>query len=388
MDKIRISILTTSDYPYRGAGENFTREMALGLQCNNADVDVIRFWGDRYSNVNDTTVKCSEYLFRKPAENELLKFIEFTCQILYIPFFVIYLKIFSRTRILILFGLEQAYFVLPVNILCKIFGIKCYRIIAEIFPENDIAPYWWRKPMIFFYKIQLKYFDKYLNGIIVLSKYLKDFCLNNGVKKNRLILIPNFINLKLKSSHRKGNAIFKIGYCGIPSFENGIIDLLNAYTILQKRIPYSELIIIGKIPPKVDEKIEQLKLDTSKIIFTGLLTKSEVENEYSKCSVLVNPRKTGILADSGFPSKLGEYFSTGKPVVSTKVGDLRYYFTDRNELKFSEPDNPESLAESILFLYQNAEIAEEIGINGYKWAHANLDAVKNSRKLVDFFSET
>lgn len=387
MDKYRVAILTTSDYPYWGAGENFTREMALGLKQNNVNVEVVRFWGDRYSNVNDTTIVCSEYLFRKPARNEIMKIVELICQVLYIPVFILFLKFIKKQQILIINGLETAYFCLPLIVFSKIFRLKCYRIITEIFPENAVAAYWWRKPILIFYRMQLKRLDKYMNGVIVLSKYLSELCLSNGVKNEKIILIPNFIDLeKIKSPGIPEN--FRICFCGTASVENGVLDLLSAFKIISSKVPEAELIIIGEMDSSISGIIDREGHRSEKVIFTGQLSRKEVFEQYSKCHVLVNPRRRSILAESGFPSKIGEYFSTCKPVVSTKVGDLIYYFTDKKELIFSDPDCSESLAESILFTYRNTEKAKEIGLNGFEWAQENLNSVKNGKKLVDFFTTT
>jgi glycosyltransferase involved in cell wall biosynthesis len=388
-NEMKISILTTSDYPYGGAGANFIREMVLGLDYNKVSVDVVRFWGDRYSNINDTPINCSNYIFARPFENELLKFIEFGIQILYIPIFVVRTKFFKQRNILVLFGIEPAYFVFPLTLFCRIFNMKCYRIIAEIFPENEIAPFWWRKPIIFFYRLQLEYFDKYLHGVIVLTNYLYSLCLKNGIKSNKMLLIPNFINLKKKYISISGGSPFIIGFCGIPSIENGIIDLLMAFKMISKEdIPNSQLIIIGSIAPDIRQKIEILNLDVPNIIFKGFLNKTEVENTYSICTVLINPRRTGVLAESGFPTKLGEYFATKKPVISTRVGDIKSYFTDKNELVFAEPNNPESIAQAIKYVFNNKEEAEIIGQNGYNWALKYLDSSTNSRKLIEFINLT
>lgn len=387
MDNYKVSILTTSDYPYWGAGENFTREMALGLQRNNVDVEVVRFWGDRYSNVNETSILCSEYLFRKPARNEFMKIVELICQVLYMPVFILFLKFIKKRQILILNGIETAYFGLPVIAFSKIFRLKCYRIITEIFPENAVAAYWWRKPIIIFYRMQLKWLDKYLNGVIVLSKYLSDLCLSNGVKNENIILIPSFINLeKILSPGISEN--YRICFCGTASVENGVLDLLSAFKIVSSKVYEAELIIIGEMDASISGIIDREGRRSEKVVFTGQLSRKEVFEQYSKCHVLVNPRRRSILAESGFPSKISEYFSTCKPVVSTKVGDLIYYFTDKKELIFSEPDCPESLADSILFTFRNKEKAKEIGLNGNEWAQENLNSVKNGEKLVNFFNCT
>ena len=83
----KIVVLTASNFPFGGAGASFVRLMSLGLLSNNADVEVVRYWGNRFSS-EDKKIKSSNYLFKTPFENELLKFFELLApKILYIPFF-------------------------------------------------------------------------------------------------------------------------------------------------------------------------------------------------------------------------------------------------------------------------------------------------------------
>ncbi len=389
-NNIKISILTSSDFPYGGASENFVREMALGIHHNIQSIEVIRFWGDRYSNDNNTSISCSNYLFKKPFKNEFYKFFELFFQILYIPLFITTRKLIKKDDIILLYGLDRAYIVFPITLLCKIFSLKCYRFITEIYPASYYVTHWWRKPIVLFNTLQIKYFDRLLNGIIVLSKYLYENCIKNGVDKKRVLLIPHFINLKnLEINHSiyidtKKQNMFRIGYCGSLTIDNGVIDLLTSFLILEKKLSNIELVVIGFIPSNIQKIIENQNFNSSKIYFTGLLNKEDIEKELCMCSVLVNPRRKTLLADSGFPTKLGEYFASMKPVVSTLVGDLIHYFKDKNELVFAEPNNPESIVEAIEYLYNNEKEAKKIGLNGYNWASHNLDNIQNSTKLINF----
>ena len=100
--------------------------------------------------------------------------------------------------------------------------------------------------------------------------------------------------------------------------------------------------------------------------------------------MLVNPRQSGEWADAGFPTKLGEYFATKRPVITTKIGDLKDYFTDKKQAIFAEPNKPESIAEAILYLLRNNSESERIGEEGYKWAVRNLEYNNNAKRLIDF----
>lgn len=381
----KIVVLTGSNFPFGGAGASFVRLMSLGLQYNNIDVEVVRYWGNRFSS-EDKEIKSSNYLFKTPFKNEFLKFFEFFAQILYIPFFLAYRKFVKGDSVLILYCVERAYFILPAIIFCKIFKIKCYRIIAEIWPNYMEAKYWWRIPNILFYNLQLKYIDKYLSGIVVFSKYLYKICVNNGVKDENLILLPHFIDFKKNSKVLSPSSkLFRIGFAGNPSIENGILDLLRAFNILLKEHNLDfELLIVGGISPKINSVIKESNLINKNIIFTGLISNNEVHEKLLTCSTLINPRRKGVLADSGFPTKIGEYFSTKKPVISTKVGDLDSYFQNKRELIFAEPNKPNSLADAILYVYNNKASCKKIAENAYKWGLNNLNYLTNGKKLINF----
>lgn len=388
--KNKVSILTTSDYPYYGAPESFVRQMSLGLFKNNADVEVIRFWGDRYSNYNNTQIKCSNYLFKNPVQNEFLKFFELFFQIIYVPFFIYKRKFIDKDDSIILYGLDRLYIVAPILIFCKLMSLKCFRVITEIYLPQSYITAWWRKPLLFFNNAQRKIIDRYLDGIVVLSKFLYRECIKNNVEESKIIVIPHFIDLNNREWNGNVQTAdgFLVGYCGSCTLENGITDLVKAHRIVtvNRGTKNIKLVIIGYVPQEILEEIREINIDYENIIFKGHLNPKDVFVELNKCSILVNPRRKTILSDSGFPTKLGEYFSTKKPVITTKLGDLIDYFEDNNHVVFATPSSAESIALRILFLYENGDVAEKIGIQGHLWAKDNLDYINNSRRLLDFIN--
>ena len=383
---LKLSILTSSDFPYGMAMESFVRQLSLGLYANDVELEVVRLYGDRLNNINDTSIKCSNYLFNKPFKNEFFKFFEVLSHVLFIPFFVSYRKFFKRDQALIMYGLDRAYLVFPVTIFARLFGLKVFRINTEVYSPETYAFKWWRKPLILFNELQVKYFDRYLDGIIVLSHFLKKLEIENRVKEQNILLIPHFIDIDTKSTDNKcyeHSRIDRIGYCGNRSIPNGILDLIHAFLILQKkRLNEVELIIIGEITPSIEQEITKRALKN--VIFTGKLSASQVSIELQKCSILVNPRRLGVSADSGFPTKIGEYFAAKKTVVATNVGDLGLYFKDKEELIFAEPNEPISICNAIEYALQNQDIALEIAKKGKNWAVNNLDYLNNSKKLIEF----
>ena len=214
---LKLSILTSSDFPYGMAMESFVRQLSLGLYVNNVKLEVVRLYGDRLNNINDTRIKCSNYLFNKPFKNEFLKFFEVLFHILFVPYFITYRKFFKKDDAIIMYGLDRAYIVFPITVFSRLFRIKVYRINTEVYLPDTYAFKWWRKPLILFNELQVKYFDRYLDGIIVLSHFLRKLEIENNVKEHNVLLVPHFIDIDVRTASRddfENKRIDRIGYCG------------------------------------------------------------------------------------------------------------------------------------------------------------------------------
>jgi len=383
-----VLIYTSGDFPYGMAPENLVRQLALGLDYNNVKVKVVRFRGRTYNYKNDTGIECTSLLFDKRLNGEISKVLELFCLFFAIPISVVRNYFKSKPNVIVLYGIEYFYFILPFWIISKLLRVKILRFITDYYKVSTIVPVWWKKPKLLFYHLQFKYLDKRLDGIITLSQYMAEYSRNKGVSKNRIITLPHFIDVigfcKDIQINRVDNKV-RIGYCGTISESNGIFDLIRAFVAVNRKFNNTELIIIGEPSTSDRQKIEEMLGECSNSYrITGLMSKDQIPTALLTCSILVNPRKSGIFAEAGFPTKLGEYFSTKIPVISTRVGDIKSFFTNKNELLLVDPDSPEQLSQAILYLIENELEAQIVGSNGYSWATQNLDFRANSKKLIEF----
>jgi len=81
------------------------------------------------------------------------------------------------------------------------------------------------------------------------------------------------------------------------------------------------------------------------IKFLGMLSESELDDRYKQADIFVNPRPELYDNDKNFPSKLFDYLSYGKPVISFKTSGLSPQYKDL--LIFPDQNSVESLAHSI-----------------------------------------
>lgn len=392
MIKYNISIYTKSGFPYGLAPENFVRQMALGLKYNNQNVKIVLCQGHRENiGINDTGILYEYLFFKVKPKNELFKIIELIGYFFQIPLFLLKDKLKNKTDFIILYGIEYFYLTFPIWCVTKILKIKLFRIVTDIYDKSTIVPVWWKTPKYFFYNLQAKWFDKKFDGIICVSNFLYNKYLENKNSKNKLIIIPHFIDIDSFRIHsleqKKENEIKRIGYCGTVIPKNGIFELIKAVLIVIKEISNIELLIIGQVPNQYLKQIEKIINGVEKhFIFLGQKTKDEIPKLLNSCDILVNPRKSGTFAEAGFPTKLGEYLACNRPVVATKVGDINLYFENKKELLLAEPDSPLEMAEKIKWLIENPTERDIIAANGFKWAKENLDYIISAKKLINFIN--
>lgn len=387
--KYAISIYTSGGFPYGGPAENFVRMMALGLNQVDIDVKVKLLRGNlNRKNINDTEIDVKPVLFSNKASLDFVKFFEVIILFFFIPFSLFNERRKNNTDAIILYGVDYFYYTIPFLVFSKILNIKLFRIITDDYPYKTLVPVWWKSPKYMFLRIQKKRIDKYLNGIICLSNYLKQDCILNDVGEDKIIIIPHFIDINQFKSAVSSKKEFRIGYCGAIIPENGIFILLKTFEIVYEQYPNIQLMILGDINALIGEELflfnESIKRFPQNILVEGKVNYSDIPGKLGTCQILVNPRISGKRADAGFPTKLGEYLACSRAVVTTKVGDLIEYFEDKSELLLAEPDSPESLAQKIIWLIENPVQMERISRKGFEWCENNLDFIKSAKKLVEF----
>jgi glycosyltransferase involved in cell wall biosynthesis len=184
-----------------------------------------------------------------------------------------------------------------------------------------------------------------------------------------------------------------IVYVGAINSLEGIDSLLAAMKEIVAKKSNALLVLAGRITevdPIYGKPIDYMamiaNLGLSKhVFFTGFLSMNEVADLLCSADVLVNPKIDHILNRVAAPIKIGEYLSSGRPVVSTRVCELENWLRDREEVLFCDPGNAKQLASCIEELIDNVTLAEHIAQGAYLVAkrkcHYTTWASEVSQKL-------
>ena len=118
-----------------------------------------------------------------------------------------------------------------------------------------------------------------------------------------------------------------------------------------------------------------------------MVARNDLPMYLAQASILVLARPSSRQSEAGFPTKLGEYLATGKPVLVTRTGEIGSYLVDNFNVFFAPPDDISAFAERIRYILQNPEEASAVGRHGQEAALRFFDYRENGRKLNAFLDQ-
>ena len=229
-----------------------------------------------------------------------------------------------------------------------------------------------------------------LDALIVISTHLEDYFRKILGPGKSILRIPIMVEHNLwKTSQLPSEAdAFTITYCGNLDHEGEVDDLLRAYKgVSQLRRPIHLLIIGGGLRLSELKSIAQAVNPEGLIEFTGQLPREEIVEKLTSSHLLVLPRRGGVFSSAGFPTKLGEYLATGKPVITTATGDIPLYLQDGKSAYLIQSGDVEGLRDKLGEVIAHYDHALQIGQAGRRIAMEQFDVEGNCRKVVSLLMQ-
>lgn len=160
-----------------------------------------------------------------------------------------------------------------------------------------------------------------------------------------------------------------IVFVGRPVREKGVLDLVEAFSILAKKLADPRLIIVGDFAAT--------ERDTAaKRALAALISDRQVETGVTLTGYVPDIREYLAIADvfvlpslrEGMPQSVLEAMAMGKPVVATNIRGCREEVVDKVTGWLVPVRNPEALAEALFQILSSPETARRMGEAGRRRA--------------------
>ena len=388
-------LITSANFPKGSAAANYLNLFCKGLVSSGQEIEVYILKGyflqgqrtdDSKKNRTDYGVKYTYLSFIHRSSNNMVKVIGDLYGIISLT--ALLLSFFTKRKNITIFSYnnEPQHSIL-LNIYCRLTGINLITFVPEYYDKSVFAGNIFHKLRWYGFLLNFHYLNRLSDKLIVFSTYIRERYIQKQYRESRILVQPNLTDFDFWDMN-KDEIIFTIGYSGTPYKKDGIEDLLASISILHKMNYKVNAVIIGdvvtekSIIPSLKEYCRELQIEKS-IMFTGHVPLEEVRNWLNKCMILAITRPSIIQTVAGFPTKIGEYFACRKTVLSTRIGDVANYFSDRDEIVFAESGNPQSIADNIAWILNHRAEGEKIAGQGY----ARAKELLNYRIKVPFMYE-
>jgi L-malate glycosyltransferase len=141
----------------------------------------------------------------------------------------------------------------------------------------------------------------------------------------------------------------------------GIDVIVRAFAEVQKTYPEAQLDLVGggALEGSIRELVKQLNL--TNVIFAGVASRQQIGSFYDRADIFVNASNL-----DNMPVSVLEAFAAGTPVVTTEPEGMKFIVTHERTGLLSPPGNASALAQNILRVLKEPELAARLARNAYE----------------------
>jgi len=232
-----------------------------------------------------------------------------------------------------------------------------------------------------------------ISGLGLMTKELLKHYTENFKLEIPLLHLPMTVDLnRFQHIQEQPNEFEKpyIAFVGVMNnIKDGVDVLIDAFAKIAANYPKHKLYLVGPWQPDSPGQLQQIANYRLKdrIYWMKTYPREEIPSIISNADLLVLPRPDSKQAQGGFPTKLGEYLATGKPVCATTVGEIPNYLVDKESVFFAKPGSFDSFADAMNKALSDPVLAKEIGINGRRVSEKEFNAEIQSQKLKEYLEQ-
>ncbi len=197
-----------------------------------------------------------------------------------------------------------------------------------------------------------------VDEIVTPSGYLVDVFREFGLKA---VVVPNVVDLtQFHYRERKPlrpRLVCTRGFSGYYSVD----VVVRAFALVKKSYPDATLDLVGGGPLEADVRKLVADLQLSGVKFSGVASRDNIGKCYDDADIFINASWL-----DNMPVSIIEAFAAGTPIVTTSPESIPYLVDNERTGLLSPVGDEKALAENVLRLLRDPELAARIALNAYQ----------------------
>ena len=262
----------------------------------------------------------------------------------------------------------------------KLSGVPVVRTRHVSLPVNDFFP----NHLLYSYIPQ-----RILTSGNMISDIVKQV---SCVDSNKVVSVPAGVDLRKFDSEISGEMIREelkvnsnqilIGKIGVIRGWKGHNYFLEAIPLILKKIPNARFVIVGDGPG-----FKEIK---SKVNLAGIDNKVDLlghREDIPEIMAALDVQVLASFAGEGTPQVIPQAFAMKTPVVATKIASIPDLLGQGERGVLIEPKNPLSLAEGVLKIIRNSEVASQLVEKAHSFCLKELTVDKMMDSTIAIYEE-
>ncbi len=207
--------------------------------------------------------------------------------------------------------------------------------------------------------------------------------------KDKIKVIPNGVDIerfKPLNVEKEEKTLFFLSSLDEFHRYKGLDYLLEGLITIKKRIQDVKLIIggEGKLLNYYKQRVILMGLEDN-VEFVGFIPDEKIVEYYNKCDIFVLPSISA--KQEGFGIVLPEAMACERPVVSTEIVGVAEDVRERNAGRIVKPKDERALAEAIIEILEDKNLARKMGKNGRQLVEEKYTWEKVAEMVENVYNE-
>jgi glycosyltransferase involved in cell wall biosynthesis len=234
----------------------------------------------------------------------------------------------------------------------------------------------------------------YVDAVIPISSFIEDRVREYGCREERVIpclRIPVLVDVGNFENRIARSPEPLLIYCGSLAYRNILKTVVDTCVMLkERRFSFRMAVLGGQSSPDefmwLKEYVREAGVRDRVEIFE-YISDIELRKIYEEATAFLAPIPNDRQSLARFPTKLGEYLASGKPVITTRFGEAAHYLKDGVNAFVVEECDAVGIAEKVLLVAQNPTKAREVGIKGRNLAYSCFHYDSYGEPLLAFLQK-
>ena len=237
-------------------------------------------------------------------------------------------------------------------------------------------------------KVMLNDIFPKLDFVWAISESLCQLAIENAPQA-KVIKVPIIVEGQLEGNDFPEQTLPYIFHSGtLYEQKDGICGMLEAFGLACKSLKEPvKYILTGNLSdsPHSEELksiIRKYNIE-DKVEFVGYLNLPTLRKYQKNCFLTIINKYDTQQNRYCFSTKLSEYLSFSRPVITTTVGEANNYLKDGVNAFIVEPHRPDLISEKIIYAFNHPEETRKIGEEGHRLTEKEFDCIYQTKRIIE-----